>query len=199
MAKICKQCGVKHNGNAKTCGICGAPFEDVRVTIIRKTLIIYAIVAFLVASLVVTLIVVTSGPRGTVRKILGYYSQNDPVSIVNTYPSFALETEDWDMDKLVFSISRSVEYMSEYLVYCSTSKPESPNERDRNQLVEYFCTGFADTIDEDKLEDIQYVWVKLEGQSGGVWSRAITRFTMIKYDGEWYWWPDNFNYYGKPM
>ncbi len=199
MAKYCKQCGVRHKRNASSCGICGAAFEDVRVTIIRRTVILYVVVALIIASLAVALVVTFSGARGAVRKILWYYTQNSPERIVDSYPVFMLEAEGYGRERLIAIISSDVREMSEYLVYMETDSPQPPNERDRDQLLEYFSTDFGDTFDEEKLEDIQYVWVTLEGQTGGVWSRAVTRFTMIKYDGEWYWWPDNFNYYGKPM
>ena len=194
MAKICKKCGVKHKISASKCGNCGASFEDVRVTIIKKTAVIYAVVALLVAIAIIAVIISFMGPRAAVKQIMRHYKGNNPEAIVNSYPDFLLESEGYSKEKAVAEISNYVKQLSGYIVYYKADRPQAPNERDREALLEDFRNYCGESFDESKLEDIKFVWLTFEGEKSGLWGKSITRFTMVKYNDRWCWWPDNYNY-----
>ncbi len=174
--------------------MCGTAFEDVRVTIVKKTFILYAVIALLIVVAIVVGIILTTGPRAVARRVLRSYKNNDPISVVNTYPSFMLEAEGYDIEGLASAIAGNVKDVSEFMVSFSTDRPQTPNKRDHNQLLEDFKYYCGDAFDESKLEDIKFVWVSFKGQTSGIWGKSTSRFTIIKYDGKWYWWPDNFSY-----
>ena len=194
MAKICKQCGVKHKNSATKCAMCGTPFEDVRVSIKKRTFTLYAILALTIVVAIVLGIVFSTGPRAKVRQIMRHYKNANPSAVVDTYPSFMLESENYDIESLQRSIAANVEDVSAFMVSFSVDRPQNPNERDRKQLIDDFRYYCGDTFDESKLEDIKFVWVSFKGRVSGIWAKSTTRFVVIKYDGEWCWWPDNFNY-----
>ena len=93
MAKICKQCGVKHKNNATKCAICGAPFEDVRVTKAKKNVIRFSIIAIAVALLVILALVFFTGPRAKVRQVMRSYMRGDTMAVVNSYADCIINAE----------------------------------------------------------------------------------------------------------
>jgi hypothetical protein len=92
MAKFCGNCGTKWNNDAKVCGHCGYPLEDVRpispLQKYRKWVIIgiSLLIILFVAATAFRIIRANTGYRGTVKKTIHAFQECD----LNTLSSLAL-------------------------------------------------------------------------------------------------------------
>ena len=189
MAKICKECGVKHRNNATKCVHCGAPFEDVPHYAKKKKLIILVIVCAVLVLAAIASVIYLTGPEAAVRRIMESHKRNDVQAIVDSFPSFLLEAEGVDRDELIADLSSSVESMSEYMFSYSIEKVNDPSDGDREKLIKKTQLVVGDDFNESDIKDIKVVWVKFTGNVPSVWPSGSTRFVMIKYDGRWCWCP----------
>jgi hypothetical protein len=194
MAKICKQCGVKHKNNATKCAICGTPFEDVKVTKAKKTVIRFSIISIALALLVILALVFFTGPRAKVRQVMRSYMRGDTMAIVDSYADCLINAEGYGRDRVAEIISKNVKELSDFIVSFQTARPQTPNERDNEALIDEMRFTCGDAFDESKLSDIKYVWVTFKGKESIYWSKTTTRFVVIKYDGRWQIWPDYVNF-----
>ncbi|MBE6626789.1 MAG: hypothetical protein J6L96_04170 [Clostridia bacterium] len=194
MSKVCKQCGVKHKNSATKCGICGTPFEDVRVTVMKKSVIICSAIAVIVAVAIAIGLGFLIGPRAKVSHVMRCYKRGDTMAVVNSYASCLLDAEGYSREKIASIISKNVEDLSNYIVSFRTARPQDPNERDREALIDEMRYTCGDAFDESKLSDIKYVWVTFKGKESIYWGKTTTRFVVVKYDGRWQIWPDYVNF-----
>ena len=87
-------------------------------------------------------------------------------------------------------MSKSVHRMSSYIFSYNSNKAVIPSEREQGELIQSFADFGGDKFDHSKLEEIKVVWVDFRGgETPGLWHIYHVRFVIIKYDGEWCWWP----------
>ena len=193
MAKICKQCGVKYSNSATKCIMCGTEFEDNHVHAKRKELFILGIAIAALAAVIVVLILFFTGPKAAVRRIMDGYKRNDAAAIVVSIPRFLMESDYIDSQGFVQSLETNAKELSEYIVSYNIEKAETPNSQYREELMNDILYFAGDGFEESDIEDIKIIWVNYKGNVSGLMHSNATRFTMIKYNGNWYWWPDNVN------
>lgn len=189
MAKICKECGVKHRNNATKCVHCGAAFDDVQHYAKRKKLIILGIVCVVLVLAAIASVIYLTGPRAAVRRIMEGYKRNDAEAIVDSFPSFLLEMDGASREKLIADMSSSVESMSDYIFSYGIDRVVDPSDNDREILIKKAQLIAGDDFEENDIKDIKVVWVTFTGNVPSVWPSGSTRFVMIKYDGRWCWCP----------
>lgn len=191
IAKCCEKCGVRHRNETLTCAICGTPFKDAaKKNFQRKMTVILTVVAVFVISLSTILIMRSIGPEALARDIMRSYKNNEPDALIETFPSFLTESENFDEKSYIKDMSKSVQRMSSYIFSYNSNKAVTPSEREQGELIQNFADFGGDRFDPSKLEEIKAVWVDFRGgETPGLWSTYHVRFVIIKYDGEWCWWP----------
>lgn len=193
MAKICKNCGIKHENSAKKCAACGTPFNDEHIYAKKKKYLIIAICSVLLLAAAIGLIIFSTGPRAAVRRIMNAHKRNDFEAIVDTFPDFLLESEVLDSEEFLRSTEKVVGSFSQYIFSYNIEKAETPNSNERENYLELFSYFGGENFDESEVEDITIVWVNYKGNIPGFWPSQGTRFVVFKYKGEWCWWPSNIN------
>ena len=86
-------------------------------------------------------------------------------------------------------MSKSVKDFSEYIMYYYVESVKTPTLNKRGEILESLATFKDYGYDNNKLQDIKIVWTGVRGGDIGTWNFTDERFIMIKYDGNWYWWP----------
>ncbi|MBO5702036.1 MAG: hypothetical protein J6S71_06325 [Clostridia bacterium] len=193
MAKICKNCGVKHKNSATYCVMCGEPFYSEQGLKKRKIHRIIGIVLGVLALTAGVLFIFTAGPKAAVRRILNGYKRNDPDAVIASYPDFLIESNQVDKDQLILSTQINVKDMSDYIFMYKLGKSEDPSEKEYEELMEAFRFYAGEDFSEDDIQSIKIIWVDYTGNVPAVWPSRAARFIVIKYEGRWYWWPETVN------
>ena len=193
MAKICKQCGVKYSNSATKCVMCGTEFEDNQTYLQKKQYIRFGVILAVLAAVIVVLVLSFTGPKAAVRRIMANYKRNDVAAVVVAFPRFFMESDALDRQEFVEFIEENVKDLSEYLISYNIEKAETPTSQYRKELMDQILFFAGPGFDESDIEDIKIVWVNYKGNISGIMQSNASRFTMIKYKGDWYWWPDNIN------
>ena len=194
MAKVCKNCGVKYSNSATKCVMCGTEFDDVHIYTKRKKVVIFAIICAVLIAAVVAFTILSTGPKAEVWRIMNAHMRNDADAIIETFPPFLMESDKFDSGAFIVEVKATTRQMSEYIASFNVEKAETPNSMYREEFMEDVLYFANDDFDENDIEDIKIVWANYKGGKvyGTLHSRA-SRFTMVKYQGEWYWWPANIN------
>lgn len=188
MAKICKECNIKHDNSADKCARCGAPLEVIHKDVKKKKIILFSILGLvLTIALIVGIIYITS-PEARVRGIMEDMKDGDTSGVVDAFPEFFIEANGGKA-ALVEYYDTWVKNESSYIFSYNIDKTVGPSTKEENairkSLVYYTHAGY----DESKLQDIKAVWLDMRGGIPGFWGESLEKFVMIKYDGQWYWWP----------
>lgn len=193
MSKICKNCGVKHENSAKKCAMCGTEFNDKHIYAKRKKLIILVICGAVLLATAIVFIIYLTGPKAAVRRIMDAHKRVDAETVISYFPDFLLESDKIDGEKFIMETEATVNGFSRYLFSFNLEKAETPSDREIEELLETFEYFGGENFDESEVRDIKMVWVNYKGNVQGFWPSHGTRFIMFKYDGSWYWWPNNVN------
>ena len=193
MAKICKNCGVKHYNSAVRCAMCHTEFNDAHIYAKRRRLIILAVCFTLLIASAISYAVYSKTPQAAVRNIMNAYKKADVDTVLSYYPDFYLESDKLDYELLLLNIDFGVKKMSEELYTFYLEDPATPSERECNELIETFKYYGGENFDEEKLGEFKMVWVNYRRDVYYFWPKRGTRFIVFEYDGRWCWWPDNVN------
>ena len=188
MAKICKECNIKHDNSADKCARCGAPLEVIQKDVKKKKIIIFSILGvILTVALILGIIYITS-PEAKVMDIMKDINNGNTAGLVDSFPDFFIEANGGKA-VLVEYYDSWVKSEASYVFSYNIDKVVGPSAREeeavRKSLVYYTHAGY----DESKLQDIKAVWLDMTGGIPGFWGASLEKFVMIKYDGQWYWWP----------
>lgn len=190
MSKVCKKCGVKHKNSAYVCMACGEPFPSgyTKPDIFKYVrFVIPGIILVLVA---VFLVIYFTGPSFAVRKIMNGYRDNDPEAVIESYPSFFMESVLVDKETWINDVKFNVKVSSQYVHKYKLEKAQNPTESEREKLLEDIRIFGGRDFDVSDIKDIKIIWVTYDVDFAGVFPHAGLRFVMIKYEGRWCWWPD---------
>jgi hypothetical protein len=193
MSKICKRCGVKHQNSAKKCVACGAEFNDAHIYAKRRRIIILAIFATVMIAAAINYAVYSSTSEAAVRRIMNACKKADVDTVVSYYPDFYLESDKVDTRRLLLDTEFLVKLLSKDLYTFYLEDPATPSERECKELIETLKYYGGEDFEEDKLSDIKMVWVNYRIDIRYFWPKRGTRFIVFKYEGQWYWWPNNVN------
>ncbi|MBQ7923646.1 MAG: hypothetical protein IJ325_13900 [Clostridia bacterium] len=193
MAKICRQCGVKYKNSATKCIMCGTEFNDVHIYAKKKKHLILGIVGTILAAVTVVMIIFSTGPEAAVWRIMESHKRNDVEEIVESFPDFLMESENFDEKAFMVDVKSVTGYFSKYIFSYNIGAAQKPSSRECAELMEVFRYYAGDAFDESQIEDIRMVWVNYKCNIPSFWPSRATRFIMIKYEGRWCWWPSNVN------
>lgn len=192
MAKICPTCNVRYTNSASKCVTCGGPLAAVEVPKRRKRLVISLVLAasvLLVALLVTVTVLSFTGPRGQVRYIMNQMRENRIDAVLETLPDFLLDGSQAHEERITMQLTAYTEKMSDYVFSFNTNRALPPSTNQRNELMESIRRFAGDDFDETLIEDVKMIWVDFRGGVRGFWNSVDLRFVMIRYKGEWCWWP----------
>jgi hypothetical protein len=169
---------------------CGEPFPNgyTKPDIFKyMRFVIPGIILVLVA---VFLVIYFTGPSVAVRKIMNGYRDNDPEAVIESYPSFFMESVLVDRETLINDVKFNVKVSSQYVHKYKLEKAQNPTESEREKLLEDIRIYGGRDFDVSDIKDIKIIWVTYDVDFAGVFPQAGLRFVMIKYEGRWCWWPD---------
>ena len=141
----------------------------------------------------IILIIYSTGPKAAVRRIMNAHKQVDAETVISYLPDFLLESDKIDGEKFKMETEATVKGFSRFLFSFNLEKAETPSDREIEELLETFEYFGGENFDESKVRDIKMVWVNYKGNVQGFWPSRGTRFIVFKYEGRWYWWPNNVN------
>ena len=189
MAKICTECGLKHDSKAQKCVNCGAVLQIIQKDVNRKRIIIISLVAIVLIVATVLTVSYLSTPEAKVKSIMRSFQNNDVDAVVETFPAFIRNFYDEkgiDTDDIFYEW---VNGLSDYIFSYNIDKVASPSTNQKNTILSTFYLYSDYGYDPDDIEDIKLVWLKMRGGTPGLWGSSNNRFVMIKQEGKWYWWP----------
>ena len=192
MAKICTTCGLKYKDSATKCVNCKSELEIIETPQKKKKAIIaICLAAFcLVLALLLTLaLIIFTGPRGRVRYIMNNLRDNDVEAVLDTLPDFLIDENSPYGHEVKLALSRYTSQLSNYVYSFNTNKTADPSSAQMTELMNSIKKFAGDDFDETLIEDVKIVWVDFRGGIHGFWNSIDSRFIMIKYKGEWCWWP----------
>ena len=148
MAKICKNCGVKHENSAKKCAACGTEFNDEHLYAKRKKHIILAVLGVILLAAAITFILYSTGPKAAVRRIMNGYKKADAETVTSYLPEFLLESDKIDGERFLLETEANVKSFSRYLFSFNIEDPGTPSDKEREELIEAFKYYGGDNFDE---------------------------------------------------
>ena len=188
-AKVCKQCNLKYKNRAETCVSCGSELSMIESTFRIRWSLIYAAIALVLVLATTLSVSYFTSPKAAVKKILKAYKGNDVETVVDSLPPFLNYSTGLDREELEEYMEKSVKDLSDYITFYHVEDVKNPSSNEREEVLETLSYYKDFGYDEDKLEDIKLVWAGMRGGPVGTWNFTNERFVMIKYDGQWYWWP----------
>ena len=191
MSKLCKACGLKHRNSALKYASCKTPFNDQKQRAKKRRLIILTIAVAVLITTAVFAILHYSGPKGVTRRVMDAYRENDPESLVDTLPPFYVNADGSNREKMIQQYAPFVKRLSNYIFSYYLDEPLVPSERQREELMKQIRYFAGADFKESDIEDIRFVWVHFTGDVLYIWPKYTERFIVIKYEGDWYWWPDS--------
>ena len=193
MAKMCPQCGVKYQNKATKCVMCKIDLSENHGHKIMKKLVFSGIIGIVLVGIAITLVSMLTGPKAAVRRIVEGFKQNDPQSIMAMLPDFVLESDKIDRRELELEMTTDALTLSKFIFSYNIEEVKDPSFQEREKLMEDFRYIAGEDFDDREIKDIKIIWVNYKGDIPGFWPSHATRFTMIKYQGRWYWWPETVN------
>lgn len=187
MAKLCPQCNMKYANSADKCIKCGAELEVIKSDVKKKRIIIVSIISVLLIAAIIVGVLYFTSPEAKVRAILNDFKQGNVEDIINSFPEFFKKSGFLNEEAFAENVARLSDYMFSYNV----NKAANPSTRETTEILESLSTFEEYGYDYSKLQEIKIVWTDMRGGIPGLWGNSMDKFTMIKYDGAWYWWPLN--------
>lgn len=191
MAKICIECGLKHDNKAKQCVNCGSELEVIQADAKRKRIIVIALVSIILIAATIIGVTYFSSPEAKVKSIMKAFQKNDVDAVISSFPDFVINYLDETETDTTQFFEEWVATLSDYIFSYNIDKVAAPSTSQKTVLLTTFYYLEEYGYDESKLSDVQLVWLKLRGGTTGLWNSSDNRFVMIKYDGKWFWWPFN--------
>ena len=189
MAKTCPVCNLKHRNSAVKCVSCGAELQATKADKVKRNILIISAVSLLLVVSIIFAVVYFTGPKAKFRSIMRDFKQGDLDGVTDAFPKFFLYSYEENKAYFSMDLPNTVSDLSEYSFSCKIDKISNPSVSDVNglrmHLDEYKKYGY----NPDKLEDVKVVIFTMKGVSPGQWGVGFNKFILLKYDGEWYWWP----------
>ncbi len=193
MSKMCPHCGVKYQNSATKCLICKIELPENHGHKKMKKLVFSGIIGIVLVGIAITLVSMLTGPKAAVRRIVEGFKQNDPQAIMAMLPDFVLESDKIDRRELELEMTTDSLTLSKYIFSYNIEEVKDPTSQECEKLMENFRYIAGEDFDDREIKDIKIIWVNYKGDIPGFWPSHATRFTMIKYQGRWYWWPETVN------
>jgi len=193
MAKVCKACGLNYHNYADKCFCCGAPLQINKKIRAIKIAVVSTLILAVAIAVAVSLYDYYTSPVSVTDEIMNAYMDGDEAAVMATFPAFLNHAKDLGEYEMKYGFKYwywgDIVMMQDYLFSYNTDRVVTPSDKQREQLIESISEMIGEHFNPDIIEDVKMVWVDFRGGTMGYWGLNHTRFVMIKYAGEWCWWP----------
>ena len=192
MAKICPNCHLTYKKYAYKCVSCRTVLEKKKKTPLQIALIVISITLSVCLLSGVTGMLVwkhLTDPATKTHEVMTHIKNGDVDAVMDCLPEFLTQSDVAELEKIEMQIDFNVMKLHEYLYSFNTQKAVTPSGRQMDELIDSIKMTVGEDFDPEVIEDVKMVWVDIRGGLTNFWQTSHMRFTMIKYQGEWCWWP----------
>ncbi len=189
MAKICPNCSLKHKNASTVCAKCGTPLKSSKV---KKS------IPFILT--IVTICVILSllfyfgynlffGPCAKAISVMNAADKGDSTALIRILPDFLFESENYDEKIIKSHISSFSNSLKDRIRFFYPEHPQTASTAQRTGIIKSLKDIVGESFDTDSIENMKTVWVYVREGTSDYWEGYWIKLTIIKYNGEWCWWP----------